>query len=424
MEVKTKIDNMEAHQYQDIYKSDDVPFTDVSAGIVKHLIKYGIGLFVVLLALSFIIKIPREINLDFELKGGSNETIFQYPETIYIHTFYKQTNDAVNAGDTLAEIASHKIVGYIEEYETWNQQLNLYKTRKENANKQTLLLLEKQISGIIKEIEKTQFKKQLSESAMEKDLKNRTLQLDNTKSQHKRNESLHNSQVISDLEFESSLRQVQIAEQELISENENYLLLIANIDNDLLKLENRKNELSTELNKQKAIYDYDLASIKNEIELVRKKVELNYGPFLFSNNAIILLSPVDGTINLRTESEHEMQSGEILLRIQSDSMMYYAYAEAGAKDIGQIQQGTKAILKIKSFPHYYYGTLKAEVATISPSPMEDGLYPIKLTITDTGKLQSKITKGMSGTASFVIEEKPVINYVLRSFLKAVTIDDE
>lgn len=424
MEGQKHIDKMKPHQHEDIYKSDDVPFKDLSEGVIQHLVKYGIGLFIVLLILSIIIKIPREVNLDFELKGGLSESIFQYPETIYIQKFYKQTGESVLKGDTLVEITSHKIVGYIEEYETWNQQLVLFNSNKNKANTKTLNLLQKQISGINKDIEKAKAEKSLAESAMNKETTNLELQVQNTINQHKRNESLHANMVISDLEYESSQRKVQIAEQELISEKETYLFRIAEIASKLQKLLNQKSELEVELEKQAAIFDYDLASILNEMKLAKKKVELNYGPFEFTNNSILLISPKNGKINLRSENEHEVPAGDILLRIQTDSLNYYAYAEAGAKDIGHINSATKAVLKLKSFPHYYYGTLKAEVISISPSPTEGGLFPIQLKITETGKLESKITKGMTGTASFVIEEKPIIDFILRSFLKVVTIDEE
>lgn len=423
MSESKHIDKLQPQQYEDIYKSDDVPFRDVSSGIVKHLVKFGIGLFAILLILSFVVKIPREVNLTFELKGGLNETIFQYPETIYIREFYREANDIVSMGDTLVDIYSHKIAGYIEEYQTWNQQLELYTSGKKPANEQTLLLLAKQINGIEKEIQKSENERKIAISAMKNETKNLELQYENAERQHQRNVQLHTQEVISDLDLETSLRDVQIAEQELISEKESYKLRIAEIDNNLQRLVNRKNELKIEIEKQKADFNYDLATIENRIELVTNKVALNYGPFIFLNNSILLTSPVNGKINLRTEIEHEVPPSEILLRIQTDSLSYYAYAEAGAKDVGQIKPGTNAVLKIKSFPHYYYGTLKAKVVSVSPSPAKDGSFPVKLEITESGKLGSRMTKGMTGTASFVIEEKPVINFVFRSFLKAVTIED-
>lgn len=422
MAQKLENSNLQPQQYQDIYASDDVPFMDLSKGLVRKFIRYGILLFVVLVILSCVIKIPREVNIPFELKGGSNEIIFQYPEKVYIHKFYKNANESVSIGDTLVELTSDKIIGYIEEYEKWLEQLTLFEENKAVSNAHSLELLKKKISGIGKEITQNTNEKELTHSAMTNETTNLKLQLQNTTNQHKRNTTLHANDVISDLDLESSQQNVQIAEQALISERERYLLRIAEINTELQKLGNLKNELESEYEKQRALYQYDLANIKSNIALTCKKIELNYGPFTFSNNAIALTSSVNGIINLKTEEEHELKDGQILLRIQTDSLKYYAYAEAGAKDIGQIKPGTKAVLKIKSFPHYYYGTLNANVSTISPSPAENGNFPIKLQINDYGKLNKHVTKGMTGTATFVIEEKPIINFIFRSFLKATTID--
>jgi hypothetical protein len=422
MEGKEFLDEMESHQYEDIYQSDDVPFQDLSRGIAKKLVYYGIGLFVVVLILSFIIKIPREINLAFELKGGLNETIFQYPELVYIEDFYVQANDSILKADSLVKITSAKIVSYIEEYETWSARMELYETGKKEADFQSIELLKSQIDGLKNEIQKVENEKRLAVSAGKKETKNLQLQVENSENQHKRNSTLHDQGVISDSDFEISLQKVQVAEQELISTNESYALQVAEIESKLQQLTSSYDQLHVEVEKQQAMFDYELATARKNFDLASKKIALNYGPFSIDGNSIILLSPVNGQVSLRTESEHKVPSGEILLRIKTDSLSYYAYAEAGAKDIGHIKTGTKAVLKYKSFPHYYYGTMRAEVLSVSYSPAENGNFPVKLLITQPGKLKTMVTKGMTGTASFVVEEKSIFEYILRAFLKVVTVE--
>jgi multidrug efflux pump subunit AcrA (membrane-fusion protein) len=422
MDSGDKKDTLKKHQIDDIYRSDDVPFIDVSKGISKRLVQYGISLFLVLFILSFIIKIPREIHLEFELKGGLNETIYQYPEIIYIEVFYVQANDSIHTGDSLVNITSPKIVKYIEAYEEWQGKLELYKNGKNLANKQAISLLNTRVSGFQSEITKVEIEKKLAISAGRKETENLILQLENTRKQHQRNIELHEGNVISDLELEGSLKSLQVAEQNLISTKEKYALRVAEIESRLQKLTNSYNETEVELIKIIAEFAYDLKDVTNNLKLARKKIELNYGPFIINGSSITLLSPVNGVVSLKTETEYETNSGEILLRIRTDSTGYFAYASAGPKDIGHISLNTKAILKYKSFPHYYYGTMKATVQSISPSPAEHGNFPVRLNITDTGKLEKKVTKGMTGTASFVVEEKSVFDFILRGFLRTITIE--
>jgi multidrug efflux pump subunit AcrA (membrane-fusion protein) len=333
-----------------------------------------------------------------------------------------EANDTVIINDSLAKVTSPKIVSYIEEYENWLGKLEVFESSKKRANKESVTLLETKINGLNNEIIKVRNEMNLAESAGLKETKNLQLQLENSEKQHERNKQLHTSEVISDLEFEGSLKKLQVAQQSLISTKEKYALQVAEIDSRLQLLINTKQESTIELSKLKAEFDYEIDDIRKNFNLAEKKIELNYGNFRICNNSITLLSPVNGKINLRTEKEYELPAGEILLRIQTGSAGFYIFAEAGPKDIGHVKLGTKAVLKYKSFPHYYYGTMEAEVVSVSPSPAENGTFPVKLNIVKTGKLDSRVTKGMTGTASFVVEEKTVFDFILRAFLKVTTID--
>ncbi len=422
MSDNTPIDKLEQHQIADIYEADDIPFKDISTHIGKRLVNYGLLLFAVLIVLSFIIKVPREINLSFELKGGLSEHIYQYPETVYIRDFYVNTFDQIEPGSRLVRITSPRIVSYLEAYKTAKNQLDLFNNSKRKANEKAIALLNKQATGLLSELDYVKEEKTRVISAGEKETKNLELQLKNRQNQHNRNQQLHDNEVISDQELEESLILLQSSEQELISTKEDFALQEAEVNSSLQKLRNEYDQTTAEIEQKKAEFDYEYHELEEALSLSEKMIELNYGPFEVNGNAITLISNIKGQVNLKTETENEINAGEIILRIQTDSNAFYAYTAAGSKDIGHIKKGTKAILKFSSFPHYYYGTMKANVSSISSSPTENGNYPINLHISDAGRLNQKVTKGMTGTASFVVEDMPVINYVAKSFLKAVTIN--
>ncbi len=415
-------DELKQHQIADIYKADDIPFKDISTHIAKRLVNFGLLLFGILLILSFVIKIPREINLSFELKGGLSEHIYQYPETVYLRNFYVNTFDKVDTGSPLVSITSPRIVSYLEAYKTAKNQLDLFNNSKRQANEKAISLLNRQASGILSELDYVKEEKSKVISASEKETKNLELQLQNRQNQHNRNKQLHDNQVISDQELEESLILLHSAEQELISTKEDFALQEAEVNSRLQELRNEYDQTTAEIEQKEAEFEFEHQELKEALRLSKNMMELNYGPFKVTGNAITLISNIKGQVNLKTETENEIEAGEIILRIQTDSNAFYAYTAAASKDIGHIQKGTKAILKFSSFPHYYYGTMKASVSSISSSPTENGNYPINLFINDTGRLDQKVTKGMTGTASFIVEEMPVINYIAKSFLKAVTVD--
>lgn len=66
--------------------------------------------------------------------------------------------------------------------------------------------------------------------------------------------------------------------------------------------------------------------------------------------------------------------------------------------------------------------MKGQITSIGESPDAMGHYPIIIIINDSGKLENKVTKGMMGVASVIIEEKPVIEYIFEVFLEKITIE--
>ena len=49
MDIQKEKDALEAHQFENIYHEDDVPFQNASDSAIKKLIYYGIGLFAILI---------------------------------------------------------------------------------------------------------------------------------------------------------------------------------------------------------------------------------------------------------------------------------------------------------------------------------------------------------------------------------------
>lgn len=401
---------------------DDVPFKDISKGVVRLLIYFGTALFVVLILLSLLIKIPRELNLPFELRGGLNEIIYQYPEVVYMQIFYVKSGDSVNTGDKLVQITSPGVVAYLEEYNSKKAALDLFETNRTIAHQKEMAILDTRLENAQKELKIVGQEKTLLEQASLKESENLQRQLETINIQHQRNIELKNEQVISDLQLEESLKQLQDARQQLITVQQRYALQIAGIENRIEQLQSSKRQLQASKEKLIADLSFELAGVNNELDLVKRKIELSYGPYEISDNSIILLSPASGVLTLRNQSEYEIAAGEILLRIKTSELQFVVISEAGPTEVGHIRSGTTAVLKFASFPHYYYGTMHASVSSISSSPADNGKFPVSLQITDTGRLASKVTKGMTGTATFIVEEKPLAVYLLRGFLKMATFE--
>jgi hemolysin D len=142
-----------------------------------------------------------------------------------------------------------------------------------------------------------------------------------------------------------------------------------------------------------------------------------------------LYSPVNGTVHgLATHTiGGVVTSAQPIITIVPDGTPLIVEAMALNQDIGFIQVGQKAELKLDTFPFQKYGTIEAELSYVSPDAQEDqkiGLvYKIKLkpkrfTIRVRDKDVS-LSPGMAVTAEIKTGERRVIEFFISPFIKYV-----
>ena len=417
-----EFEDLEPQQYQNIYQSEDTPLKNISGQTSRSLIYFGLGLFVVMLVLSLLIHIPREINMPFLLKGGRSELVLQYAHDIFIREKFVSTGQWVEQGDPLFTITSPKIVEHIKSINSLENDLLRLNTSRKDFLVSTQNLIHKKIKGISEHIQLTV--KGIQATQMAQDAANKSLKrkLELAEYQHERNKKLYDETIISQTDLERSEAELAQTKSELVYSNENYTLQILQLKNSLQSFKNEKQSEQALLEKSQMEYDIEKEKILESLKLKKQNLILDYGTGQIEGDGFILTSRVRGLINLINEPESELESGEILAKIQTNESAHYAYIEAQPSQIGQLKVGQRAILKFASFPHYYYGTIKAEIGTKSNSPDADGNFPLRAYLTDTGDLESHITKGMTGRASVILEEKSVFDHMFRVFMQKVNFD--
>ena len=82
---------------------------------------------------------------------------------------------------------------------------------------------------------------------------------------------------------------------------------------------------------------------------------------------MVLMAPVSGTIQSLsiTTVGQVVMPGEELMRIVPDSPGFEIEAYVANKDVGFVNVGQKAVIKVESFPFTRYGTLPGHVARVS-----------------------------------------------------------
>lgn len=64
--------------------------------------------------------------------------------------------------------------------------------------------------------------------------------------------------------------------------------------------------------------------------------------------------------------------------------------------------------------------MEGRIQTLSLTPDEKGDYPIRVEITNDGKLRGRLRVGMNGELSIPVEEKSFFGYVFEKTRKATT----
>ena len=142
-----------------------------------------------------------------------------------------------------------------------------------------------------------------------------------------------------------------------------------------------------------------------------------------TNQQSEIVAPVTGRVNQL--SVHTVggvvSEGQALMMIVPDDTLLEVEAYADNKDIGFIQVGQEAEVKVETFNFQKFGMVKAEVEEISPDSYEnaqdkrkEGKYRLTLSIEgdDSG---IDLSPGMNVSAEIKIKKKRVIDFFLDPF---------
>lgn len=141
-----------------------------------------------------------------------------------------------------------------------------------------------------------------------------------------------------------------------------------------------------------------------------------------TNQQAVITAPVSGRVNqLAVHTLGGVVSeGQGLMMVVPDDAAMEIEAWADNKDIGFIQQGQTAEVKVETFDFQKFGMVTAEVSEISPDAVsdkqdkeKDNKYRLGLTVQNDEGI--KLTPGMNVTAEIKIKKKKIIDFFLDPF---------
>ncbi|WP_066384522.1 MULTISPECIES: HlyD family efflux transporter periplasmic adaptor subunit [unclassified Anabaena] len=167
----------------------------------------------------------------------------------------------------------------------------------------------------------------------------------------------------------------------------------------------RQSEILTQINKRRE----ELTNVTGQLEQARKQKE-----------GETIKAPVAGTIYKIKATKGPVQAGEELLSILPEGEEILLEVKVLNRDIGFIQKGMKAKVKMATFPFQEFGTIEGEVVQVSPNAVVDkdlGLvFPTRIklnkhALTVRGQ-EVEFTPGMVATGEIVTRKKSILTFIV------------
>lgn len=170
----------------------------------------------------------------------------------------------------------------------------------------------------------------------------------------------------------------------------------------------RQSEILTRLNQRQE----ELASVVGQLEKAKKEKTFD-----------LIKAPIDGTVYEIKATRGPVQKGEDLLSILPSDDSIVLEVKVLNRDIGFINPGDRAKIKLTTFPFQEFGTIEGKVLRVEPNAVVDeenkelGLvYKTtieleKKSMTVRGK-EVALVPGMTATADIVTRQKSVLTFLI------------
>lgn len=177
-------------------------------------------------------------------------------------------------------------------------------------------------------------------------------------------------------------------------------------------------EVNRDVADERARIAQERAELRQEIAKLRDRQE-----------RLFVRAPVNGYIKTLGQSGRGavVNPGDMIVEIVPQSERLVADVKVNPKDIGHISVGDRADITVTSYDPNVYGTIPAEVETISASSFQDeyGEYYFKAVLAfpgqtiGSGSTQSAVRPGMQVNAQVVTGSKSILAYLLNPVTRAM-----
>ena len=412
-----EVEALEPVQYEDLYREDDVPLQDVRQSALRLFVYLGAGLTALFVVLGATVEIPRQLSFDFVLKGDRQEHVYRFFEGVYLEAKRVEVGDPVEPGTPLVKVSSPQAVAMVAAYEDALARKRIFETTEMPLYQSRIEALGLEKAQLEAAAREHQRQKELGWNVYKAELDKLTYLAEEAARKHARTGGLAAKALVSQDDLERAKAAMILARTELAALRENRRKEVGERDAQIEAATLQQQIVAQQEGEKAQEAQGQLAKLQNEIDQAYQALRRSYGDFAIEGGGLVLKAPYAGRVSYVTDEDRDVASGETLLKVLRGASDLHAYATIPPQAIGLVKPGDPVVLKVATFPHYEWGTLRGEIRHLTLTPDEDGQYPCTVAITDAGRLAPHLQIGMNGELSVLVEEKSFFRYVFGQFRK-------
>lgn len=406
--------------------------TEVPSWLLRWGILMFLGILVILLVISFLVKYPETI------KGELTIDLTKSPKAVVSKASGKLTKLLVSDDE---EVTGGEPLAYLESTANYNQVLKLIDNLKaaqriesNNSAIYDLFIDQNEYSnlGELQEQYKTFYQAFLKykmttgsgvyfrrKNYILRDLKNIEAQRISLNEQKKLQESdyhlagdefrmhqkLKDSQIETQAEFREQQSKYISKKSPLIQTDQSLLNVSANY-----------------VAKQKELTELENQISEDKLNFLQAVNTLLSGAIEWKNKYILTASE-SGTLKFVgfIQVNQNLTSGQEVFYINHEKSKFFCELHLPQNNMGKIKIGQQVLIKLRSFPYEEFGILRGRITYIADLPFRDSTFISKVDFDLTPKLKSHVIPylkpGMIGDAEVITENLSIFSRLTRSIIK-------
>lgn len=409
----TEREKLEPIQYDDIYRQDDVPLTNIRESTSRYLIYAGAFIMLLFIILGFTIKISRIVKSRFEIKNMNREMIVRFFDNIYLLQSFVKPGDYVEKDHPLIRFNSARISDLLTRYKDACKELERFETYQVPLYQAKLKSLELNQKQNTQTIAKSREIFANNDSLYEAKNQKAKLKIRENQTKLERNKELFKNNIISKDLLETAENEYKSSVLDSVAEDKTHKKENLELLQEIQDL-GMKNLIIAQqiIEKKQEMLDKE-KELKQKKEEIQEEILQGYGDVKIEDNSLVLPAKHPGIVSFLIEHDGTIYQETTILRLEPKNAKYRVVSSISPFDVSRVNKESPLKLQFDTYPSYIWGYLEGKIARISTTTDAYRQYPFEAEIISEKNSKIKLQPSLTGTCLIKVYEGVFFQYVFR-----------